>query len=176
MASPHEEHRRLAERRLRFALFTVSSSRYEAKARGEPFNDISMGVAVEEIKKRGHGVVHEEIIGDDIEMIREKLLEMLRREDVDVVIFMGGTGLARSDVTIEAVRPFFEKEAEGFGELFRMLSYRRVGAAAALTRATAGVASGKAILCLPGSPDAVKLALEEFIDELPHMVYLARKG
>ena len=176
MASPHEEHRKLAERKLAFALFTVSSSRYKAKARGEPVDDISMRVAVEVIKKRGHQVVHEEIIDDDIEMIREKLLEMLRREDVDVAIFMGGTGLARNDVTIEAVRPFFEKEAEGFGELFRMLSYKRVGTAAALTRATAGVASGKAILCLPGSPDAVRLALEEFIDELPHMVYLARRG
>lgn len=176
MASPHEEHRKLAERKLSFALFTVSRSRYKAKARGEFIDDVSMKVAVEVIEKRGHEVVHDEIIDDDIEMIREKLLEMLRRRDIDVVIFMGGTGLARGDVTIEAVRPFFEKEAEGFGELFRMLSYRRVGMAAALTRATAGVASGKAILCLPGSPDAVKLALEEFIDELPHMVYLARRG
>ena len=79
MASPHEEHRRLAKRKLKFALFTVSSSRYEAKARGEPFNDISMEVAVEEIKKRGHGVVHQEVIDDDVEMIREKLLETLRR-------------------------------------------------------------------------------------------------
>ena len=176
MALPHEEHRKLAERKLAFALFTVSSSRYEAKTRGESVDDISMKVAVEVIERRGHGVVHGEIIDDDIEMIREKLLGMLRREDVDVVIFIGGTGLARSDVTIEAVRPFFEKEAEGFGELFRMLSYQRVGTAAALTRATAGVASGKAILCLPGSPDAIRLALEEFIDELPHMVYLARRG
>ena len=175
MTSPHKEHRKLAEKRLAFALFTVSSSRYEAKVRGEPVNDVSMRVAVEEVKRRGHEVVHEEVIDDDIKMIREKLLEMLRRDDVDVVIFMGGTGLARSDVTIEAVKPFFEKEAEGFGELFRMLSYQRVGPAAALTRTTAGVASGKAIICLPGSPDAVKFALQKFIDELPHMVYLARR-
>ncbi|RLG09839.1 MAG: molybdenum cofactor biosynthesis protein, partial [Thaumarchaeota archaeon] len=69
MASPHEEHRKLAERKLAFALFTVSSSRYKAKARGEPVDDISMRVAVEVIKKRGHQVVHEEIIDDDIEMI-----------------------------------------------------------------------------------------------------------
>jgi len=176
MTSPHEEHRKLAERKLAFALFTVSSSRYKAKIRGESIDDVSMRVAAEAIERRGHGVIHREIIDDDIEMIREKLLEMLRREDVDVVVFMGGTGLAKSDVTIEAIRPFFEKEAEGFGELFRMLSYRKIGTAAALTRATAGIASGKAILCLPGSPDAVRLALEEFIDELPHMVYLARRG
>jgi len=173
--APHLEHRRLGPSKLRFALFTVSSSRYEAKLRGEEFRDDSMEEAVKAIGKGGHKVVQREVINDDIVMIRGKLAEALQREDVDVIVFMGGTGLTRRDVTIEAVRPMLEKEAEGFGDIFRYLSYREIGAAAALTRATAGVAKGKAVLCLPGSPKAVRLAFKEFLGELPHMLYLARR-
>jgi len=173
--APHEEHRARSPRKLRFALFTVSSSRYEARLRGEKVRDESMEEAVRAVEAGGHEAVHREVINDDLEMIRERLGDMLGRDDVDVVVFMGGTGLTRRDVTIEAVRPMLEKEAEGFGDLFRYLSYKEVGAAAALTRATAGVAKGKAVLCLPGSPNAVRLAFKEFLGELPHMVYLARR-
>lgn len=173
--SPPEEHRAQAPKRLRFALFTVSSSRYEAARRGEAFEDESMEEALKAVETQGHQVVHREVIDDDLWMIKNRFEEVLGREDVDVVVFIGGTGLTSRDVTIEAVRPMLEKEAEGFGELFRYLSYREVGAAAALTRATAGVAKGKAVLCLPGSPKAVRLAFKEFLGELPHMVYLARR-
>jgi len=72
------------------------------------------------------------------------------------------------------VRPFFEKELEGFGEIFRSVSFQRIGAAAALSRATAGVAAGKLIMCLPGSPDAVETALVMFLEEIPHVLELAR--
>ena len=88
----------------------------------------------------------------------------------------GGTGVSKSDVTIEAVEPLMEKALPGFGELLRLLSYRRVGAAAMLTRASAGVARGKAIFCVPGSPDAARLAAEELIaPEAPHVVKHARE-
>ena len=172
---PYKLHRELAEKRLRFALFTVSSSRYVSKLRGEKISDISMDLAIELIERDGHEIIHKDILDDDISMIRERLEKMLEMREVDVIIFMGGTGLARKDLTIEAVKPLFEKEVEGFGEIFRMLSYKRIGAPAILTRATAGVSKGKAIICLPGSPDAVKLALKEFLGELPHLVYLARQ-
>jgi len=173
-SKPHLEHRKRGPKILRFALFTVSTSRYSAFIEGRPYVDDTMKEAERVISSKKHLITHREIIDDDKEMIQSKLKEILEREDVDVIVFMGGTGLAKRDVTIEAVRPLLEKEAEGFGDIFRYLSYKEVGAAAALSRATAGVAGGKAILCLPGSPRAVSLALREFIDELPHMVYLAR--
>ena len=75
---------------------------------------------------------------------------------------------------LAVVRPLFEKEIEGFGEIFRSVSYERIGAAAALSRATAGVARGKVVLCLPGSPDAVSTALELFVGEIPHVLRLTR--
>jgi molybdenum cofactor biosynthesis protein B len=93
----------------------------------------------------------------------------------DVLAFVGGTGVSKTDVTVEAVRPLFEKELEGFGELLRSSSYERIGAAAMLSRATAGVAKGKVILCIPGSPDAVEQAFEVFGTELPHVLSVARR-
>jgi molybdopterin adenylyltransferase len=89
-------------------------------------------------------------------------------------VLTGGTGVSSTDVTIETVRPFFEKEIEGFGEIFRSVSYQRIGPAAALSRATAGVARGKLVMCLPGAPDAVRTALELFVGEIPHVLHLAR--
>ncbi len=173
--SPHIEHRGHAPKRLRFALFTVSTSRYMAKTRGEEFRDESMEAAAKALRDKGHEIVLSEVINDDVQMIRERLVGMAGRDDVDVVVFMGGTGLTSRDVTIEAVRPLMEKEAEGFGELLRFLSYKEIGAAAALTRATAGVINGKAVFCIPGSPRAVELFFREFLGEIPHMVYLARR-
>ena len=85
----------------------------------------------------------------------------------------GGTGFSPRDVTVEAVRPLFEREIEGFGELFRMLSWEQVGAAAMLSRAAAGVARGKILVSLPGSPDAVGLAMDRLlVPELGHMARL----
>lgn len=174
MKKPHEEHRARGPKILRFALFTVSTSRYRAKTHGEHYVDDTMNTAERLVKAGGHEVAAKNVVDDDREMIQRVLRETLQDKQVDVIVFMGGTGLTRRDVTIEAVRPFLEKEAEGFGEIFRYESYKEIGAAAALSRATAGVAGGKAVLCLPGSPKAVELALKIFLPELPHMIYLAR--
>jgi molybdenum cofactor biosynthesis protein B len=114
------------------------------------------------------------LIPDDAKLLRSNVSRALRRADLDVIVLTGGTGVSTTDVTIETVRPLFEKEMEGFGELFRSVSYQRIGAAAALSRATAGVAKGKLIMCLPGSPDAVGTALEMFVGEIPHALHLAR--
>ncbi len=107
-------------------------------------------------------------------MLKSTVSRALGKADLDVVVLTGGTGVSTTDVTIETVRPFFTKEIEGFGEVFRSVSYERIGAAAALSRATAGVAKGKLIMCLPGSPDAVRTALELFVGEIPHVLHLAR--
>ena len=87
---------------------------------------------------------------------------------------IGGTGVSPDDVTVETVTPFFDKELTGFGELLRNISYQTIGGAAMLTRATAGIAKRKLLVCLPGSPGAVETALRTFISEFPHIVSITR--
>jgi molybdenum cofactor biosynthesis protein B len=109
-------------------------------------------------------------------MIQDEAMYVLGLSALDVAIFSGGTGITPSDITIETVSPFFEKTLPGFGEFFRRISYDKVGSAAVLSRAVAGVAKGKAIFCIPGSPDAVKTAVEMLIlPEAPHIVKHARE-
>ena len=109
-------------------------------------------------------------------MISEAVEEVLNMPDLDVAIFSGGTGITPTDITIETVTPFFEKTLPGFGEFFRRISFDRVGSAAVLSRAVAGVAKGKALFCIPGSPDAVRVAVEMLIlPESPHIVKHARE-
>ena len=99
------------------------------------------------------------------------MAELLSNKNLDAVIITGGTGLSNKDITVETVMPLFDKAMDGFGELFRTLSYQEIGPASVLSRATGGVAKRKVVLCLPGSAAAVKLALEKIIvPELPHMV------
>jgi molybdopterin adenylyltransferase len=156
---------------------TVSTSRYleaQQKKGKEVVSDES-GDAAQTLIEGNKGIVSgRKLIPDDAGQLRSALQEALGDGMVDVVVFTGGTGVSTTDVTIETVRPLLEKEIDGFGELFRWVSYQTIGAAAALSRATAGIAKGKVILCLPGSPDAVKTALNMFIGEIPHVVYLAR--
>lgn len=174
MRLPKHEHEEKAPKVLRFALVTVSSSRYEAKMRGERYSDRSQEIGASIIQKYGHRVKVRDLVDDDLEMIRSRLMKLLEDENLDVIIFIGGTGFSRGDVTIEAVKPLFEKEVEGFGEIFRWLSFQQIGAAAALSRATMGVARDKVIICLPGSPHAIELALKNFLQELPHLIYVLR--
>jgi molybdenum cofactor biosynthesis protein B len=104
-----------------------------------------------------------------MEMIREAFKKCLYSE-AEVIISSGGTGLSPADVTIEALLPYIEKEMPGFGELFRLKSIDQIGNAMMLSRAIAGVARGKVLFCLPGSPNAVKLALELVMPELGHII------
>ncbi len=101
--------------------------------------------------------------------------DLLAQPDVDVIITNGGTGIAPRDTTFEAIQGLLEKEIPGFGEMFRMLSYKDIGPAAMLTRATAGVAQGKVIISLPGSTGAVELGMTKLVlPELGHMLFLLR--
>jgi len=150
------------------AVITVSDTKDEAS--DESGRSLRTGAV-----DAGHRVVHYGIVRDEIPEIRGAL-ETAIRLGVDAVIMDGGTGAAHRDVTVEAVAPLLEKTLDGFGDLFRLLSFRKVGSAAMLSRAVAGVYRGAAVFCLPGSPDAVTLAWNDLIrPELPHLVGLLRK-
>ena len=113
-------------------------------------------------------IVDYRLVPDSKEMILAAVGDLLRK--VDVVITTGGTGITPTDVTVETIEPIVSKKLDGFGEIFRMLSYKEVGSAAILSRAFAGIIDGKAIFCLPGSTKAVKLALEIIKPALRHVV------
>lgn len=170
-------HKRDAPKRLGFAIVTCSSSRYSLKNRVKEVADPSGDNAVKLLKGSGHEIIIREILPDELAVIRRLSMEMLNHNDVDCVIFIGGTGISPDDNTIEAVEPLLDKSLPGFGELLRGLSYRRIGSPAMMTRALAGVANGKAVFCLPGSPEAVEAAIKELIiPEIGHIIKLARKG
>ena len=104
------------------------------------------------------------------------LQELLADPEVDAVITTGGTGISARDTTYEVVNRLIDKRLDGFGELFRMLSYEEIGAAAMLSRAVAGAAGSKFLACLPGSTNAVRLAMEKLlVPEMPHVVFELRK-
>ena len=109
-------------------------------------------------------------------MIEEAVHSVLSSAELDAAVFCGGTGIALKDITIEIVSPFFEKTLPGFGEIFRRLTYDKMGSAAVMSRAVAGVAKGKALFCIPGSPDAVRVSVERLIlPEAPHIVRHTRE-
>ena len=145
---------------------TISDTRSEA--------DDSSGRRIHELLKAGgHRIGFYRIVKDDPELITDVLRGA--PETAQVIICNGGTGLARRDTTYEAISRLLEKEITGFGELFRMLSFAEIGAAAMLSRATAGVAGNRIIFSLPGSTAAVELAMTKLIlPQLGHVVGLVR--
>ena len=169
---PHETHRTAARHVLIFHLVTVSSSRFKMMHSGSEYKDESGDLASRLILEAGHTVDTRTLLPDEKVMIRRVVQDFLK-SGIHVMVLIGGTGVSSSDVTVESVVPFFEKELTGFGELLRNLSYQTIGSAALLTRATAGTAKGKLIVCLPGSPNAVETALRSFISEFPHIVSIA---
>lgn len=135
-------------------IITISSTRTKE-------NDISGQIIQELLNKANIACLFYEIIPDDKNVIIKTLRSALK--EVNCIITHGGTGLTFDDCTIEAVRPIFEKEIEGFGELFRFLSFQELGSSAILSRATAGIFEKKVIFCIPGSQNAVRLATEKII-------------
>ncbi|MEM3647182.1 MAG: molybdopterin-binding protein, partial [Thermofilum sp.] len=127
------------------------------------------------LSQKGFPVVAYRLIPDDSRLILRTLAELVYREDIDVIIFSGGTGPAPSDITVLTLRSAFEKELEGFGDVFRLLSFFDVTSSAFLSSATAGILKGKVIFCVPGSPKAVEKALQSLIiPEAGHLLSLAR--
>ncbi len=142
-------------------------------AKGDQYSDDAGDIAAQEAEKAGHHVAYRGLVSDDAAMIRREVKGFLAGKD-DVLLLTGGTGLSPRDITVETVGPFLEKELDGFGELVRRFGYDEVGSSAALTRATAGVAKGKLIVCMPGSPAAVRTSMRAFAGEFPHAVFIAR--
>lgn len=164
-----EEHRRRAPHSVRIALLTVSDTRGEAE-------DASGALARRLVESAGHEVFDYRVLPDEPGAVREQVLRWIEQDACDAVVVNGGTGISSRDRTYEAVSGLLEKRLDGFGELFRWLSYRRIGAAAMLSRAVAGIARGRAVFSIPGSPDAVGLALEELIlPEIGHLIGELRK-
>lgn len=164
-----DEHRGKAPKSVKIAIITVSDTRTE--------KDDYSGKAIAGIMTdSGHKVARRRIVKDEVSEIQGALRELLEDEDVQAVIINGGTGIAKRDVTLEAVAHFEEKSLPGFGELFRALSYEEIGSAAMMSRAAAIVTEGKIVFCLPGSEKAVRLATTKLIaPELGHLVWEAQR-
>lgn len=134
---------------VRIAVVTVSDTR-------TPENDTSGDTLVDRLTKAGHELAHRSIVKDESDVIAALLKTLIADETIDVVITTGGTGVTGRDVTPEAFEQVCEKDILGFGELFRMLSYEKVGTSALQSRAMAGVANGTYLFAVPGSPGACK--------------------
>jgi molybdenum cofactor biosynthesis protein B len=162
-----EEHRAAAARPvLRGAILTITDSR-------APGDDASGDLIASLLAEAGHELAARAWLPNELGAVRERVAGLLR-EELHFVITTGGTGIGQRDVTIEAVTPLLEKRLDGFGELFRALSYAEVGSAALLSRAVAGTAGGRVICCLPGSIQAVRLAMTKLLlPELAHLVWQA---
>lgn len=143
---------------VRVAVLTVSDTRTLE-------TDTSGQTLAERIAEAGHNLSARKIVKDDIRAIRHCMRDWLERNDIDVIISTGGTGLTGSDVTVEAMRALFDKEIEGFGVLFHIISFPKVGTSTVQSRATAGVAKGKYIFCLPGSPGACRDGWDEILKD-----------
>lgn len=149
---------------MRCFVVTVSDTRTEA-------TDTSGRAIIELLTAAGHSIAGRAIVRDEPADVVHTVREALERPDVQVVITTGGTGLTSRDNTYEAVSALLDKRLEGFGELFRMLSYQDIGPAAMMSRAVAGTSRGKVIVSLPGSEGAVRLALTKLlVPELGHLV------
>ncbi|MFN8529306.1 MAG: molybdenum cofactor biosynthesis protein B [Anaerolineae bacterium] len=161
-----DEHRqRAGHNPVGVALITVSDTRV-------PDTDENYHYVRARLKELGHNLVSYQIVKDEPAQISVILDQMANLQDsVQMIIFNGGTGIAPRDTTYDVIHKMLEKELPGFGEIFRMLSFQEVGAAAMLSRATAGVYRQKFVISIPGSPNAVKLALEKLI--LPEINHLA---
>jgi molybdenum cofactor biosynthesis protein B len=158
-------------------IITCSTSRFQSRCSGKEAPDPSGDLIEAKMREFGHRVIGRSLIPDDPRIIRATILEALRNPDVDSIIITGGTGISKDDVVIEVAEGIFDKRLPGFGEIFRRISYDEIGSSAVLSRATAGVAWGKPIFCLPGSPDAVRRSLEKIIlPELPHILKHVKGG
>ncbi len=164
----HEEHRREAPTTLRFFVVTASDTRGEAE-------DESGTFLKDAIARAGHQLAGYRIVKDEPAELRAAL-EAAAAAAADAVVVNGGTGIAGRDRTFAAVSGMLEKRLDGFGELFRMLSWQEIGAAAMLSRAVAGTWGGRAVFSVPGSRAAVRLAWEKLIGpEVGHVIRELRK-
>jgi molybdenum cofactor biosynthesis protein B len=162
-------HKAEAPKSVRCYVLTVSDTRTEE-------NDTSGRAIADLLSAAGHTVIARAIVKDDPALVRATIERQLASGDVQAIITTGGTGITSRDSTFEAVDALLEKRLDGFGELFRMLSFEQIGPSAMMSRASAGLAAGKIVVSLPGSEGAVRLAMERLLlPELGHLVQQASK-
>ncbi|UCH43766.1 MAG: MogA/MoaB family molybdenum cofactor biosynthesis protein [Dehalococcoidales bacterium] len=149
------------------AVLTVSDSRTEK-------DDESGRILRQKLEQNGHRVISHAILKNDANTLENRLEELLAMKELQVIITSGGTGTGSRDITVETVSPMLEKRLDGFGELFRFLTYQELGTASIMSRAVGGISRGKVILCLPGSPGAANLAMDRVI--LPEISHLVREA
>jgi molybdenum cofactor biosynthesis protein B len=167
-----KEHKAKAPKSVKFAVITISSSRsLETDESGKLIEGL--------LQKGGHQLIKRIVVKDELEDIKSGVKSLILT-DAKAIITSGGTGISTKDLTLEAIKPFLSKEIQGFGELFRHLSYEEIGSSAMLSRALAGISNWegkrKILIALPGSPQACKLACEKLIiPELGHLVWEASR-
>ncbi len=166
MGGSSQQHREIAAQRgpVRVAIVTVSDTRTRA-------NDTGGDLIEQRVTSAGHVVTFRAIVKDEPSQIDALLDQLVSETNAQLILFTGGTGIAPRDTTYDALARKLEKTMPGFGELFRMLSYSEVGAAAMLSRAIAGTYRGRVIFSMPGSPNAVQVALDKLI--MPEIQHLA---
>lgn len=166
---PDAEHKSLGPKQVRCFVLTVSDTRTDATDTG--------GAAIAGLlTAAGHALTGRAIIRDEPAEVIARVREQISNDETQVIITTGGTGITSRDGTYEAVTSLLDKELPGFGELFRMLSYEQIGAAAMMSRATAGLAGRCIVISLPGSEAAVRLAMEKLVlPELGHLVQQANR-
>ncbi|KUO41876.1 MAG: hypothetical protein AVW05_00685 [Hadesarchaea archaeon DG-33] len=167
------EHRKEAPKHLRIAVLVVSDTRAAAMREGRD-EDVSGKLIEQSAREVGHETTRL-IVPDDAHEIKKAIQKFTTDKKIDAVITTGGTGIARRDVTIETLSPLFEKELPGFGEILRRVGYEKVGTAALLTLATAGLIERKPVFCLPGTPNAAEVAMKLILPELGHIIKHARE-
>ncbi len=162
----HLDHKATSPASVRCYVLTISDTR-------TPATDTSGRAIAELLEAAGHDVAGRSIVKDDPEAIRSTIAKQLDASTAQVIITTGGTGITSRDSTYEVVCNLLDKRLEGFGELFRMLSYQEIGPSAMLSRACAGTAQGKIVVSLPGSENAVRLGMTKLL--LPELGHLVRE-
>lgn len=162
-----EQHKTISSNDITCGIITLSDSRKSEKL------DLSGKIISDEVESR-YTLKAKSLIPDEKDELINSIDKMIF-EGVDVILTTGGTGLDTRDITVETVESLFEKKIDGFGELFRFKSFEEIGSSALLSRATAGIYKKTLIFSMPGSPNAVKTALNLIIDELPHFVHHVKK-
>jgi molybdenum cofactor biosynthesis protein B len=170
MGSPSDaEHKSHAPKSVGCFVLTVSDTRTED-------TDTSGRAIAAILTAAGHAIAGRAIVKDDVDQVRGTIERQLAHPDVQAIITTGGTGITSRDSTFEVVSTMLHKKLDGFGELFRMLSYEEIGAAAMMSRACAGLVAGRIVISLPGSEAAVRLAMDKLvIPELGHLVQQASR-
>lgn len=165
-----ELHKKNSPKKINCGIITLSDS--ISKGNGD-YNDLS-GKYIQEKLEEKYGKTEYKVIPDNKELLVETIEDMINKK-VDIIFTTGGTGIESGDITIETVKELYDKELNGFGEIFRLKSYEELGSGALLSRATSGIYKKTIICSMPGSPNAVKTGLSIIYNEIGHLVKHAQK-